>query len=783
MRLVFVSWEYPPEFGGGIGTYVAAMARILAERGHRVTVVSVTSEACPLREQGGSLEVIRLPAPRDLEPGHGEPANTLAHWHARADQVSTLLHRLAAAEPIDAIEFADYRGEALTYLSSTVPGRRPPCVVRLHTPLATLNRYNAAHTRYPLLEAYEAESMRLADRLVSPSRALAREIREAVPGLGEIDILPYPADGDLLRVDGGAVPERPGALFVGRLEQRKGVETLFEALPRYFDACPDATLSLVGGDMYYSDREPSMGARLRAMLPARHAGRVTFHGRLPRDAIVNHYLGARLCVFPSLFENFPNVCLEAMALGRPVIGTDNSGMAEMIEHGESGLIVRAGDADHLAEALIELHAMPRDRRWAMGRAARARVRERYAPERIAAQYEALYRSFAGARVARGPAGGPPTAGHAPAGAPARRLAGTGRTGTPAVAVVIPCFNHGEYLREALASVRAQTWPNVETVVVDDGSTDAGTRATLDSLRAEGVRVIRRENGGLAAARNTGVRATDAPFFVPLDADDLVSPDFIEKLVTPLLADATLGYCYCHCRYFGDGSGVWACPEYLPERLLVGNLSVATAVVRRAAYDQAGGYAEDMRGGFEDWDFWIALLSVGYRGRCVPEPLFHYRQHARGSMLTETQRRRPELIARMIAHHRGLFAGNLAWALTEKDRMFFDAHMDAWRKSQQVAHLSAMPGCAAANGTLSPAEELDGILRSRAWRTVVVLKSNAIYRALARARWGPDWRLPEVQGPPEARLAHIKSSRSYRLIQTMKRTTAYRWYASRKYGHE
>src|SRR5262249_47527069 len=111
-----------------------------------------------------------------------------------------------------------------------------------------------------------------------------------------------------------------------------------------------------------------------------------------------------------------------------------------------------------------------------------------------------------------------------------------RAAEPTVAVVIPCFNHGWFIREAIASVRSQTWTNRRMIVVDDGSTDRDTLRAMDEVEAEGRKrgdlvLVRRENGGLAAARNTGVRALDqeqAPFFVPLDADDAITPTFIER---------------------------------------------------------------------------------------------------------------------------------------------------------------------------------------------------------------------------------------------------------------
>ncbi len=324
---------------------------------------------------------------------------------------------------------------------------------------------------------------------------------------------------------------------------------------------------------------------------------------------------------------------------------------------------------------------------------------------------------------------------------------------PQVAVVIPCYNHGEFLPEALRSVRAQRYQNIDCVVVDDGSTDPGTLKTLARMGNEGVRVIRQDNQGLSTARNAGVRATTAPFFVPLDADDKLAPEFVGRLLPKLLDDPALGYCYSHVQCFGASAALWECAPYDPRRLLVENLSVATAVIRRAAFDEVGGYRRDMIHGFEDWDFWLALLSAGYFGACVPEPLFHYRRHAGGSMLSEAQRRRPEMVRKMIAHHRSLFA----------------ALLDVSPVDDEIYQ------------TLLAQAELAEIENSRFWRLARRLTRNPLPNSKSRSGVQTEREGDHSTEDPRARLARIKAGWVYRLIQAVKRTSLYKWYGRRKYG--
>lgn len=803
LHILYVSWEYPPEFGGGIGTYVDAITRALAARGHAVTVLTIGGDPYPTRDvhaidpipgaradggfaddAAGVVSVLRLPVLGGIGEG---PVGTLRTWQARSDLVADTLQKLVAAGDVHLIEFADYRGEGVTYLATTSPGQRPCCVVRLHTPLSVLFKYNTGHTRHAVLEEYEHQAILAADRVVSPSQALVRELQARLGTLPPVDLSPHPVAAAFVADPGGGAgapaaaasgEESRDVLYVGRLEERKGVETLAAAAIGFLDACREARVVLIGGDTERSPRERSMREVLLRRVPQRLHERFAIQDKLPRARLMERYRAARFCVFPSHFENFPNTCLEAMALGCCVLAGDNSGMAEMIEPGVSGVCVPSANVDALSRAMIEVYQWPHERRRAMGAAAAARVRSRYGPEVVAQQTEALYSRYL--REHRGSIALPTTGAK-----PRARAARPGASVSPRVAVVVPCFNHGRFLRETLASVQAQTYPHVDCVIVDDGSTDADTRATLDALGREGWTVLHQDNQGLSAARNAGVRATDAPFFVPLDADDRLDPRFIESLLPALRGAARLGYVYSRVAFFGDAAGGWDCPEYDPRRLLVENLSVATALVRRRAFDEAGGYSRDMVHGFEDWDFWIALLSLGYHGRCVPERLFYYRKHAGGSMLSQTQTRRREMVQKMIEHHRAVFASTLAVSLAQKDQMFFTAHMDAWSLRESAAQRGRPEAFAAVDDELHQAllaeAELNYIENSRFWRAWQKLKLNPLYALYARLRYGPAWNTRDERADARQRLAQLKASRAYRTIQALKRTAAYRWYARRKYG--
>jgi len=162
-------------------------------------------------------------------------------------------------------------------------------------------------------------------------------------------------------------------------------------------------------------------------------------------------------------------------------------------------------------------------------------------------------------------------------------------GSVAVSVVIPCFNYGQYVLEAVDSVLVSDLRDLEIIVVDDGSTDQATIEILNKLDRSRTRVIRQANAGQAAARNAGIRASRGRYILCLDADDAIAPDYLSKAFLILEADPRLGFVYSHLQVFGDENFVWHKPDYNFFQLLWENHVPTAAVFRKEAWGQVGGY--------------------------------------------------------------------------------------------------------------------------------------------------------------------------------------------------
>lgn len=189
-------------------------------------------------------------------------------------------------------------------------------------------------------------------------------------------------------------------------------------------------------------------------------------------------------------------------------------------------------------------------------------------------------------------------------------------------IVIPHYNSARYLHEAVASALGQSVP-VEVVVVDDGSTSKDAPAALASAERAGAIVLRKPNGGVSSARNAGIAAASAPYIICLDADDRLEPDIAERAAALLDADADLAIVCWAQRLFGDEQGVRPCDYTGPASMLANTTIPNTSMFRRADWQQAGGYPEELAVG-EDWAFWMRILRQRAGVRVLAEVGSWYR---------------------------------------------------------------------------------------------------------------------------------------------------------------
>lgn len=198
--------------------------------------------------------------------------------------------------------------------------------------------------------------------------------------------------------------------------------------------------------------------------------------------------------------------------------------------------------------------------------------------------------------------------------------------TPSISIIIPCYNQGGYIKEALQSIELCTDKNLyEVIIVNDGSTGEETLKVLKELENDGYNILNQPNLGLAKARNNGIKAGKGKYILPLDSDNKIRPGYIYESIAIMDNDDKVDVVYGDAEYFGERSGILKSQEFNLQQLMLYNYIDACAVFRKSMWEEIGGYDENMPAmGWEDWDLWLRIAFNGGKFRYLNKVMFDYR---------------------------------------------------------------------------------------------------------------------------------------------------------------
>lgn len=196
---------------------------------------------------------------------------------------------------------------------------------------------------------------------------------------------------------------------------------------------------------------------------------------------------------------------------------------------------------------------------------------------------------------------------------------------PIISIIVPCYNQAQYLSKALDSVWAQTFTAWECIIVNDGSPDNTEEIARNwCAKDERFKYLHKENGGVATARNEGIKIAAGEFILSLDADDKIGKEYIALAMVEFQNDPQLKIVYGKAEKFGDESGPWELEAYSIENLAKLNMIFCSTIYRKSDWELTGGYDTAMVNGLEDWEFWIAMLKNGGKVLQMETLVFFYR---------------------------------------------------------------------------------------------------------------------------------------------------------------
>lgn len=228
-----------------------------------------------------------------------------------------------------------------------------------------------------------------------------------------------------------------------------------------------------------------------------------------------------------------------------------------------------------------------------------------------------------------------------------------------VSVIMPCYNDGQYIEEAIDSVLNQSYKDIELIIIDDGSDDEYTIRVINNISHEKIKVLHTDHLRPAGARNYGISLSTGKYILPVDSDDKIEPTYIEQAVNILAGNPQIGVVYCQADLFGEQSGRWDLPTYSFETMLLDNIVFVTALFYKKDWEKVGGFNTSMDSGMEDYDFWLSILGLGKQIYQIPETLFHYRikKVSRTTQFMDNSIQVKEIYRRMYDNHEEFYQKN------------------------------------------------------------------------------------------------------------------------------
>lgn len=541
----------------------------------------------------------------------------------------------------DVVHFHDYKGLAFYSLAARDQGlafEDTKFVMQCHGSSRWTREANQAlftHSEQIKIDFLEHDVLRRADYVVSPSAYLLDWMRERdvqlPPGDRSLviknvctDLAELAGSGTLARnskVNAGRASDFRELVFFGRHEFRKGFTTFCDALDLLNKVLLERKIQVT-----FLGKFGHVGEEHSGMLLAQRSRKWDFPISILPDhdrAMAAEYLTSTqqpLVVVPSPYENSPYTVLETIALGLPLITSDGGGGPELISEDVRDAITCAIEAETLAAKILS--------------ALEAGLPMPKLAEPLSST-EKQWLDFH-QKLLLQPA------------KPKRQEPAT----LPKVTFAITHYERPTKLVEAISSVVRQTYPNLELIVVDDGSSSEKTLKALDEIepmiKRFGGRLIRRKNGYLGAARNTAAAAATGEYLCFLDDDDIAFPHLVERLVTAAQNTGShIVNCFNIFMPESRRNEIWPTPQDFEGKVsyhpLGGPFSIApienvlgaaTALISRECFDKLGGYTELKGVGHEDYEFFLRAVQAGYRIEVCPEPLYLY-EVDRPSMISST----------------------------------------------------------------------------------------------------------------------------------------------------
>ena len=626
MNYWLLTTEFPPIHGGGISTYCWHTAKMLAEKGHAVTVfvndysITAIHRDSPLQ----NIEIVRF---HPNQVSRGEILGTDARLSIEFAHVVEL--EMDQKGVPDFLETQDYMGIGYYTLQKKKllypKFKELKVLMTMHAPSFLYFEYNQVpHYKFPDYWTGEMEkaSIRMADLVVSPSQYL---IDELTPRMNLVDKNPIRIFNPYLNEwTSGDIPEfdEYDLVFFGKLTPQKGGLEMLSYLKSMWDKGFDKCITIIGGGQHFfypvqADMIDYIKKKYKIYIDK---GLIRFEGNMKPDLLKERLKKAHVIIMPSIVDNLPYAVLESMAMGKIVLTSKNGGHTEILEHNKSGFIFDHQKKKSFEQTLTTILEKNKEELIHIGKEAQKAVKNTTNYDVVytqklqeldkLAQSEVLSNTFDFIEIIK----------------KTKVTKDTSNEVEGLLSLVIPYYNMGNYIDDTLNSLEKVNNSNLEIILVNDGSTEEFSIRKLQEIeKKKNITVYHKENEGLSLTRNFGADKAKGEFLAFLDADDMVSPDYYKRAIEVLKHYENVSFVGCWAQYLGESKSTWPTFNPEPPYLLVHNMINSSALVyKKADFLSYGKNDPALIYGMEDYESVISMVKNGARGVAFPELWWQYR---------------------------------------------------------------------------------------------------------------------------------------------------------------
>jgi glycosyltransferase involved in cell wall biosynthesis len=657
VKFWLLTTEYPPFYGGGISTYCYHTCCMLSEKGHQVTVFVNDRKVRSLEiEQKTEARIIRF------NPGFTKTDAFLGNIAHLSYEFAMIVKKFIEQEgKPDHIESQDYNGIAYFLLQHRAClfdwCQEIPIVITMHSPSFLYLAYNQAPVyKRPNFWIGEMERfcIQAADLVISPSQYLIDELKKQFAiRTSNLHVIPNPyqfvsianksKDADILN---------NSLTFYGKLSPQKGAFRILKEFQELWDKGFNESFTMIGGqEIVFSPSGKTMGTIIKKEYASYiKKGFLKLKDKISPAERAEFLSGSTLFIIPSIVDNLPYAVLELMSLGKILIVSKQGGHSEIISADQDGFIFDYSQEGSFEQILKKVLVLSKEERIKISKHAIKKIVENYSYDHIYSSKIKLLNNLKASKIGSKQFPFIRTI-------PLRiKEPGMLQSNDSLLSVIIPYYNLGPYLDEAVNSVLNVTYKNIEIIIVNDGSCDPQSIEKLEKYRDhKAIRVVDKKNTGLADTRNVAADLARGSFMAFLDADDTVAPTYYEKAMKILLQYENVHFVGAWTQYFGNSKVVW--PTFNPEPPLIlthNCINSSSLVYKTKAFLDSGKNDPAFKIGLEDYESVINMKAAGLNGVAIPEVLFNYRVRSHSMIKNSTTEVRADYYNKIEVKHKAFF---------------------------------------------------------------------------------------------------------------------------------